>query len=112
MGIQQRKHTVEQIDGTNGTKITYTMPYLVQRGKPSVVHGTARGHYDNGQLAWVAHYVNDRHHGVEKSYTYDGLLSGVSLWVRGVLRNDLLNEDNRLTRLALLGGVKRYDKVE
>lgn len=66
-------------------------------------HGIEKYYYDDGQLELEIPLVNNKRHGITKWYYKNGVLREVDLWIKGRVRNDLLGDEHRLTRLVLLG---------
>jgi len=66
-------------------------------------HGKAKWYYEDGQLAHEIPHIDGQIHGVTSRYNRDGTLGEQNIWINGEIRNDLLGDEHRLTRLALLG---------
>jgi len=68
-----------------------------------VRQGTTRWYHPCGSLSQITTWINGELHGMDIIYSEEGVILGEILWYRGVVRNDLLGEDNKLARLMLFG---------
>jgi len=67
-------------------------------------HGVAKFYHDDGVMFSEITYVNGQRHGVEKTYWPDGKIER-HLYIHGINKDNLLEEEHRLERLILLGTV-------
>jgi len=84
-----------------GGQLNHKTPYVNNRR-----HGVEKRYCKSGRLRWESPYANGRLHGIERLYYNNGQLDCEFLWIRGQLRDDLLGEEHRLTRLMLFGEQK------
>jgi len=68
-----------------------------------LIYGVRKMYHEDGQLSRETPYVNHRRHGIENQYNYNGTLKEQYLYINDKIRNDLLGDEHRLTRLTLLG---------
>jgi len=95
--VEWEKEYYEDDDGVSDT-LCWEAQFLNHQQ-----HGVEKWYHIDGTLRYEIFFDSGQRHGISKGYNKDGTLRETTLWIRGVIRNDLLGDKHRLERLMLLG---------